>query len=173
MAFYREHTRQFPMRWHHNQYIASKPPTAPHCIFSTYSMPASLDFGGLKWSLSPIGFRSSSFSFVRSWGLQSTKFFMRSLFALVSLFWVPVSTRSLVSFVMPKVHFWSLILIFFFSKVVSQGGCRVNWFQEVKWVQWHTMEQGLMALNCLPMQLKLNSCGWWTTGGAQCLTKQE
>jgi len=24
---------------------------------------------------------------------------------------------------------------------------------------------GLMALNCLPMQLKLNSCGWWTTGG--------
>ena len=85
---------------------------------------------------------------------SSTKFLLRSLFALVSLFWVPVSTRSLVSFVMPKVHFWSPIFIFFFSNCVSQGGrsCCVNWFQEAKWVQWHTKEQGLMmALILLPL----------------------
>ena len=44
--------------------------------------------------------------------IQSVKIFLnvnnvllRSLFTLVSLFWVPVSTRSLVSFLMPKVHF--------------------------------------------------------------------
>ena len=62
--------------------------------------------------------------FIQQWCSEtSTKFLMRSLFPLVSLFWVSVSTRSLVSwFLMPKVHFWSLIFVFSFPNCVSQGG---------------------------------------------------
>ena len=82
-----------------------------------------------------------------------------------SLLGFSVSTRSLVSFVMPKVHLWSLIVISFFFKVCVTRGVLCELVSGSKMSTMAHNGAGLMALNCLPMQLKLNSCGWWTTGG--------